>query len=132
MTSRSSRPRPQAAIPDASAGHASVQRRFTVALTSITYFTVTVDALVVVTALPAIHRDLGGNASTLQWTVSAYNIAFASWIIAAAAAGDRIGRRRAYLSGVALSPQLRLRARCHRTWRPSSRPGLCRAPALPS
>ncbi len=33
------------------------------------------DALVVVTALPSIHRSLGGNVATLQWTVNAYSLA---------------------------------------------------------
>jgi EmrB/QacA subfamily drug resistance transporter len=63
---------------------------------------VTLDALVVVTALPSIHRDLGGSLETLQWTVNAYNTAFAAGIITAAAVGDRIGRRRVYAFGLAL------------------------------
>ncbi len=55
---------------------------------------VTLDALVVVTALPSMHRDLGGGIGTLQWTVSAYSIAFGAGILTAAALGDRLGRRR--------------------------------------
>ena len=77
-------------------------RRLTVALTALAYFMVTLDALVVVTALPSIHRDLGGSASTLQWTVNAYNLTFATGIITAAALGDRLGRRRVYRCGLAL------------------------------
>jgi hypothetical protein len=41
------------------------------ALTSIAFFMVSLDILVVVTALPAIHRDLGASLTTLQWTVTA-------------------------------------------------------------
>ena len=74
----------------------------TVVLTSVAYFMVTLDALVVVTALPSIHRELGGNIGTLQWTVSAYNIAFGGGILTAAALGDRFGRVRVYLAGLAL------------------------------
>jgi len=74
----------------------------TVLLTSVAYFMVALDALVVVTALPSIHRDLGGGTSTLQWTVSAYNIAFGAGILTAAALGDRLGRRRVYLAGLTL------------------------------
>jgi EmrB/QacA subfamily drug resistance transporter len=74
----------------------------TILLTSVAYFMVTLDGTIVVTALPAIHRDLGGNASTLQWMVNAYNIAFATGIITATALGDRLGRRRVYLGGLAL------------------------------
>jgi EmrB/QacA subfamily drug resistance transporter len=75
-------------------------RVLTVLLTSVAYFMVALDTLVVVTALPSIHRDLGGNVGTLQWTVNAYVLAFGATIITAAALGDRIGRRRMYLIGL--------------------------------
>ena len=74
----------------------------TVVLTSIAYFMVTLDALVVVTALPSIHRSLGGDIGTLQWTVTAYSIAFGGGILTAAALGDRFGRKRVYLIGLGL------------------------------
>ena len=74
----------------------------TVLLTAVAYFMVTLDALVVVTALPSIHRSFGGGIGTLQWTVSAYTIAFGAGILTAAALGDRLGRRRVYLAGLAL------------------------------
>src|SRR5271169_3297784 len=74
----------------------------TILLTSVAYFMVTLDALVVVTALPSIHRELGGGISTLQWTVSAYTIAFGAGILTAAALGDRLGRRRVYVVGLLL------------------------------
>lgn len=77
-------------------------RALTVLLTSVAYFMVTLDALVVVTALPSIHRQLGGGVATLQWTVSAYAMAFGAGIITAAALGDRLGRRRVYVLGLAL------------------------------
>ena len=77
-------------------------RVLTVLLTSVAYFMVALDTLVVVTALPSIHRDLGGNVETLQWTVNAYVLAFGATIITAAALGDRIGRRRMYLIGLAV------------------------------
>ena len=72
----------------------------TVLLTSVAYFMVALDTLVVVTALPSIHRDLGGNVGALQWTVSAYVLAFGATIITAAALGDLIGRRRMYVLGL--------------------------------
>jgi len=74
----------------------------TVLLTSVAYFMVALDTLVVVTALPRIHRDLGGNVSTLQWTVNAYVLAFGATIITAAALGDLLGRRRMYVFGLAV------------------------------
>ena len=39
---------------------------------------------------------------TLQWTVSAYTITFGAGILTAAALGDRLGRRRVYVVGLAL------------------------------
>ena len=75
-------------------------RLVTVLLTSVAYFMVTLDSLVVVTALPSIHRQLGGGVATLQWTVSAYTMAFGAGIITAAALGDRLGRRRVYTAGL--------------------------------
>src|SRR6202035_4638272 len=74
----------------------------TVLLTAVAYFMVTLDTLVVVTALPSIHRSFGGGIATLQWTVSAYTIAFGAGILTAAALGDRLGRRRVYVVGLAL------------------------------
>src|SRR5208283_300690 len=75
-------------------------RVLTVLLTSVAYFMVALDTLVVVTALPSIHRDLGGNVGTLQWTVNAYVLTFGATIITAAALGDLIGRRRMYVLGL--------------------------------
>ena len=72
------------------------------ALTSVGFFMVALDALVVITALPAIGRDLGGGMATLEWTVNAYTLTFAGGIITAAALGDRLGRRRVYAAGLVL------------------------------
>lgn len=71
-------------------------------LTSVAFFMVALDALVVVTALPAIHRSVGGSLATLEWTVNAYALTFAAGMITAAALGDRFGRRRVYVAGLIL------------------------------
>jgi EmrB/QacA subfamily drug resistance transporter len=71
-------------------------------LTSTAYFMVVLDALVVVTALPRMQHDLHVGLPTLQWTVNAYGITVAAGIITAAALGDRLGRRRIFVCGVAL------------------------------
>ncbi len=92
-------PAPVLAGPPAARTEASI---LTVLLTSVAYFMVALDTLVVVTALPSIHRELGGNVGTLQWAVNAYVLAFGAGIITAAAIGDRIGRRRMYLLGLAV------------------------------
>jgi len=75
---------------------------WTLALTAIAFFMVALDALVVVTALPAIQRDLHASLSTLEWTINAFTLAFAAGIITAAALGDRLGRRRIFILGLTL------------------------------
>jgi EmrB/QacA subfamily drug resistance transporter len=76
--------------------------RWVLALTSLAYFIVVLDSLVVVTALPRMQQDLHAGLATLQWTVNSYGIAFAAGIITAAALGDRFGRRRVFITGLAL------------------------------
>ena len=93
------------------------------ALTTVAFFMGALDNLVVITALPAIHKEIGGSLTTLEWTVNGYTLAVAATIITAAAVGDRLGRRRVYIVGllvfttasavcaVAPSPQLLIAAR---------------------
>jgi EmrB/QacA subfamily drug resistance transporter len=71
-------------------------------LTSTAYFMVVLDSVVVITALPRMQSDLHVGLGSLQWTLTAYNIAFAAGIITAAALGDRFGRRRVFNFGLAL------------------------------
>src|ERR1700742_5251820 len=71
-------------------------------LTSTAYFMVVLDSVVVITALPRMQRDLHASLASLQWTLTAYNIAFAAGIITAAAVGDRFGRRPIFNLGLAL------------------------------
>src|SRR5215469_3600332 len=78
------------------------QRSWALVLTSAAFFMTALDALVVVTALPAIHASLGGSVGTLEWTVNAYTLPFAAGIITAAAIGDKFGRRRMYVTGLLL------------------------------
>ncbi|ADB34251.1 drug resistance transporter, EmrB/QacA subfamily [Kribbella flavida DSM 17836] len=60
------------------------------------------DTLVVSTALSSIRRELDASIAELEWTVNAYNLSFAVLLMTAAAAGDRLGRRRMFAAGVAL------------------------------
>src|SRR2546428_3684926 len=75
---------------------------WTLTLTSVAFLMVTLDALVVVTALPAIHREMGADLAQLEWTINAFTLAFAAGIITAAALGDRFGRRRVFVTGLAV------------------------------
>ena len=72
----------------------------TLAIASVAIFMVTLDNLVVTTALPSIRRDLGASLEDLEWTVNAYTLAFAVFLLTGAALGDRFGRRRMFLIGI--------------------------------
>src|SRR5256885_16997169 len=73
---------------------------WTVVLASLGVFMTALDTLVVTTALPVIRVDLGGSLSDLEWTVNAYNLAFACALLTGAALGDRFGRRRMFTLGI--------------------------------
>ena len=72
----------------------------TFVLVSTGLFMVTLDNLVVSTALPVIRVDLGASLQQLEWTVNAYTLAFAVFLLTGAALGDRFGRRRMFSLGV--------------------------------
>ena len=59
-----------------------------------------IDATVVNIALPAIGQDFDVGFSVLQWTVTAYTLTLASFILLGGSAGDLFGRRRVFLLGV--------------------------------
>ena len=75
---------------------------WTMAITSIALFMVSLDNLVVSTALPVIRRDLHATISQLEWTVNAYTLTFAVLLLTGAALGDRFGRRRLFALGILL------------------------------
>ncbi len=71
-------------------------------VTSLALFMTQLDNLVVTTALPAIRTSLGASLSSLEWMVNAYTLTFAVLLLTGAALGDRFGRRRLFLGGLAL------------------------------
>jgi EmrB/QacA subfamily drug resistance transporter len=75
---------------------------WTLAITGIALFMTALDNLVVGVALPSIRADLGGSIESLEWTVNAYTLAFAVLLITGAALGDRFGRKRMFVAGVAI------------------------------
>jgi len=78
------------------------QKTWVLALTSVASLMVALDALVVTTALSTIRLDLGASIEALQWTMNAYNLSFAVLLLTGAALGDRFGRRRTFVAGLAL------------------------------
>src|SRR4051812_33748353 len=75
---------------------------WTFAIVSIALFMVVLDNLVVTNALPSIREDLGATIQSLEWTVNAYTLSYAVLLLTGAALGDRFGRRRMFLIGLAL------------------------------
>lgn len=63
---------------------------------------VVMDISIVNVALPAIRRDLSVSAAGLQWTVDAYTLVLACFLVLAGSMADRHGRRRAFLAGLVI------------------------------
>src|ERR1700759_740896 len=62
----------------------------------------TLDGSVVNVALPKIQSDLGVSQANLSWVLNAYLITFGSFLLLAGRLGDLIGRKRVFLTGVAI------------------------------
>ncbi len=75
---------------------------WTFSIVSIALFMVVLDNLVVTNALPSIRADLGATIQSLEWTVNAYTLSYAVLLLTGAALGDRFGRRRMFLVGLAV------------------------------
>ena len=80
----------------------TARQRWVLALTATAALMVALDQLVVATALNAIRDDLHASLTTLDWTVNAFSLSFAVLLITGAALGDRYGRRRMFVAGIAL------------------------------
>src|SRR3954469_13747158 len=74
----------------------------TLALLAFTMLIVSLDQYIVVVALPEIARDLGYSSQTLQAVVSEYAVASAGFLLLGGRAADLLGRRRVFVTGLAL------------------------------
>jgi EmrB/QacA subfamily drug resistance transporter len=75
---------------------------WTLLVTGLAIFMVSLDNLVVTNALTSIREDLGASLEALEWTVNAYTLAFAVFLLTGAALGDRYGRRRVFIAGLTI------------------------------
>jgi EmrB/QacA subfamily drug resistance transporter len=75
---------------------------WTLAIVSLALFMTALDNLVVGVALPSIRKSFGGSLESLEWTVNAYTLSFAVFLITGAALGDRFGRKRLFVAGLSL------------------------------
>ncbi len=72
------------------------------AICSASLFIVGVDVTAVNVALPSLERDLGAGVAGLQWTVDAYTVVMASLLMLGGSIADRFGRRRIFVTGLAV------------------------------
>ena len=75
---------------------------WTFGVTSVAAFMVALDNLVVTMALPSIRERLHAGLASLEWMVNAYTLTFAVLLLPMAALGDRLGRRRVFVVGLAV------------------------------
>ncbi|MFF0392207.1 MFS transporter [Kitasatospora sp. NPDC004615] len=78
------------------------RKRLVLAVCCVSMVMVVLDITVVNVALPSVRRELGASVAALQWTVDAYTLVLAAFLLPAGAAADRWGRRRVFMVGLAL------------------------------
>jgi EmrB/QacA subfamily drug resistance transporter len=87
----------------ATAGRATGGRRWwALAVIDLCLLVVTLDNTILNVALPTIARQLRASGSQLQWMVDAYIVVFAGLLLTSGTLGDRLGRRRLLLAGLAV------------------------------
>ena len=89
-------------MPDNNTGVDQRGRRLTLAACCFSVFMVTLDSTIVNVGLPTIQRQLGSSLSGLQWVVDAYVLVLAVLLMSSGAAGDRLGRRRVFQTGLVI------------------------------
>ena len=77
-----------------------VHAGWVLALTSLGFFMAMMDSMIVTTASTAIREDFGVSVEQLQWTLNAYNVSIAAFLLIGVAIGNRIGHRRLYTIGL--------------------------------
>lgn len=76
------------------------QRSLVLAICCASMIVVVMDISIVNTALPSIQTDLGTSVTGLQWTVDAYTLVLASFLLLAGSTADRVGRKRIFQLGL--------------------------------
>ena len=84
------------------APNAERRRWLVLAVTVAAQFMVIVDVAVVNVALPAIKHDLHFSQESLQWVITAYSIVFGGTLLLGGRLADLLGRRRLFMTGVAV------------------------------
>ena len=109
------------------AGLSRKRRMLVLAICCMSLFIVGIDVTIVNVALPSIQRDLHAPVSGLQWTIDAYTLVLASFLMLSGSTGDRIGRRRTSRSAWPCSRSARCSAAWRRAWAGWSRSAMLQA-----
>ena len=75
---------------------------YTLAAMCFALFMIMLDNTVVNVALPSIQRSLRTDQESLEWTINAYVLTFAALILLGGKLGDRFGRKKIFLVGLAI------------------------------
>ena len=104
MTQASRLPCDEAAMRqgDCAAASGTAQKRWVLAASILGSSLAFIDGTIANVALPAIQRDLSATVYQAQWVIEAYALLLAALLLVGGALGDRYGRRRIFLAGVAL------------------------------
>jgi EmrB/QacA subfamily drug resistance transporter len=78
------------------------RRWFTLVTLCVALMVIGIDNTILNVALPSIVQDLHASGSQLQWIVDGYTVAFAGMLLTAGAVGDRLGRKRVLMIGLAV------------------------------
>jgi len=91
-----------ATLPDPGPPDVGLHPGLTLGVVCAAVFMLLLDVTIVSVALADLQRDLGASLADLQWVVDAYTLTLAGGLLTAATLGDRIGRRRIFLAGLAV------------------------------
>ncbi|GAB1818021.1 MFS transporter [Herbidospora sp. RD11066] len=72
------------------------------AICCVSVFIVGMDSSILNVALPSIQHAFGASISGAQWTLDAYTLTLASFLMLSASTADRIGRRKVFQTGLAI------------------------------
>ncbi|HWM35958.1 MAG TPA: MFS transporter, partial [Streptomyces sp.] len=83
-------------------GTAGPRRLLVLAICCMSLLLVSLDNTALNVALPSLQRDLHASVSGLQWTLDAYTLVLASFLMLSGSTADRVGRRRVFQTGLVL------------------------------
>jgi len=79
-----------------------LHRGAVLAIIMASYLMIVIDISIVLTGLPRIQVELGFTSAGLSWIQNAYTLSFGGFLLLGARAGDILGRRRMFITGLAI------------------------------